>query len=378
MDIETDVDSDIDADMVAGTEAEEKFDLNGEDLAQVVRVARVLCPGFEEDKLQALFSVQRRLTNAGFLDAIVGLVRFQQEQGISPSEALDAYRELVAQEKSLEGQLAGLKEKVAQEQQRHEAVSKERQRVSNALDTARGELKRAQDDITKAQQQILFLQRKIEATRRQTEVELEECRKGAGVAREEIAAAGKLKQAVEDSSFSLEAMLGLVEEFAPYQDARDRLAEALKTCCSLTHYIYELQAQAEERTDDFDEAISQLVAQKSDEEAKVNQLRESRRQLERDVAKLQEDREQEQELRQFYVRYHPVTGLIDYLASWPQVLFYRCDNPFCAPFAGITRFWTDKSATRCPHCGLGPLIPDPEPFRMLNQPMGSSFRLRLR
>jgi hypothetical protein len=47
------------------------------------------------------------------------------------------------------------------------------------------------------------------------------------------------------------------------------------------------------------------------------------------------------------------------------------------PFAGITRFWTDKPVRKCPHCGLGMINPDPEPFRLLKMPQGTVFSLRL-
>ena len=68
---------------------------------------------------------------------------------------------------------------------------------------------------------------------------------------------------------------------------------------------------------------------------------------------------------------------MEYLASWPQIFFLRCENAMCAPFNGITRFWTDKPATRCPHCGLGQLRADPEPFRLLDLPYGTPVTLIL-
>ncbi len=57
------------------------------------------------------------------------------------------------------------------------------------------------------------------------------------------------------------------------------------------------------------------------------------------------------------------------LAGWKQILFLRCDNPGCEPFGGINHFWTDKQATRCPHCGSSYIYYDEELYNVLNLEM---------
>jgi hypothetical protein len=120
-----------------------------------------------------------------------------------------------------------------------------------------------------------------------------------------------------------------------------------------------------------------LVSRQNSEQSRVNQLKEVQHQLENSVDHLQADLDGEQSLRYFFIRYRPLSDLLEYLVSWKQVYFLRCDNPMCAPFAGITRFWTDKPVRKCPHCGLNLIKPDPEPFRLLNMPEGTEFPLKL-
>jgi hypothetical protein len=169
----------------------------------------------------------------------------------------------------------------------------------------------------------------------------------------------------------------LVQDFVPYRDARERLAGALKNSQSLTEHISTLEQRSAEKKKDIAAAIDRLVSQQNSEQSNVNQLKELHRQLENSVARLQADLDGEQGLRQFYIRYRPLSDLLEYLVSWKQVYFLRCDNPMCAPFAGITRFWTDKPVRKCPYCGLSMIKPDPEPFRLLNMPEGTEFQLRL-
>ena len=186
-----------------------------------------------------------------------------------------------------------------------------------------------------------------------------------------------MKTEIEKSGFNLETMLGLVQEFAPYQDTRERLGKVLKTSQTLTEYISTLERESEEKKKDITADIERLVSRQNSEQSRVNQLKEVQRQLENSVDQLQADLDGEQSLRHFYIRYRPLSDLLEYLVSWKQVYFLRCDNPMCAPFAGITRFWTDKPVRKCPYCGLSMIKPDPEPFRLLNMPVGTEFTLKL-
>ena len=90
-----------------------------EELGQIIRAARVLYTDFSEEQIQSLSCAWQKLADSGFLDAAWGMVRLQQEQGISCSEALDANKALLKQKERLERDLATLKEKVTQEQNKY-------------------------------------------------------------------------------------------------------------------------------------------------------------------------------------------------------------------------------------------------------------------
>jgi len=186
-----------------------------------------------------------------------------------------------------------------------------------------------------------------------------------------------LKVEVENSGFKLETMLGLVQEFAPYQDAKGRLIEALKTSQSLIEYLVTLKQNSEEKKRAIRAEIDQLLNRKSAESSESKRLEGVRRQLEINVSRLHADLDEEQELRRFYIRYSSLSKLMEYLVSWKRVYFLRCDNPLCAPFAGSTQFWTDRPVRKCPHCGLSMIRPDPEPFRLLDVPEGTELALKL-
>ncbi len=351
-------------------------EITAEELGQIIRAARVLSTDFSEEQIQSLSYGRQRLADSGFLDAVWGMVRLQQEQGTSCSEALDANKELLQKMESLESELAVLKEKVAQEHNKHNEATRVHQQLLGKIAAANKELEVTQAAIQKEQEQLSAFQEKAEKEKKRIERELERCKKDAGITAEEIAAAGQLKAEVEKSEFSLETMLGLAGEFAPYQDARDRLAEALKNGQTLMKHIATLERELAEKKRESAAEIEQMVSQRNSTQSRVDELQKTCHKLEISLAQFNADVDEEQELRQFYVRYSPLSDLLEYLVTWRQVYFLRCDNPMCAPYAGITHFWTDRKVRKCPHCGLSMIKPDPEPFRLLNVPEGTEFTLK--
>jgi len=352
-------------------------EITAEELGQIVRAARVLSTDFSEEQIQSLSYTWQRLADSGFLDAVWGMTRLQQEQGTSCSEALDANKALLKNMESQESRLAVLKEKVTQEHNKHNEATKVHQQLVVKINTSKDELQATQTAIQKEQEQLSSFKEKAEKERKRIEKGLEQCKKNTGITAGEIAAAGQLKIKAEKSGFSLETMLGLAEEFASYQDARDRLAEVLKTGQTLTEYISTLEQKSEEKKRDIAAEIEQLVSQRNSEQSRVNELQKTCHKLEISLAQFNTDVDEEQELRQFYVRYSPLSDLLEYLVTWRQVYFLRCDNPMCAPFAGITHFWADRKVRKCPHCGLSMIKPDPEQFRLLKVPEGTEFKLKL-
>ena len=156
-------------------------------------------------------------------------------------------------------------------------------------------------------------------------------------------------------------MLGLAGEFVPYQDARDRLAEALKNGQTITEYISTLEQKSEEKKSDIAAEIEQLVSQRNSKQSRIDELQKTCHKLEISLAQFNAEVDEEQELRQFYVRYSPFIDLLEYLMSWNSLYSWRCDNPMCAPYAGITRFLTNRPVRKCPNCGQSIIKLDPEP-----------------
>ena len=89
-------------------------EITTEELGQIVRAARVLSTDFSEEQIQSLSYGWQRLADSGFLDAVWGMTRLQQEQGTSCSEALDANKELLKQKENLERDVTILREQVKQ------------------------------------------------------------------------------------------------------------------------------------------------------------------------------------------------------------------------------------------------------------------------
>jgi len=336
-------------------------EITTEELGQIIRAARVLATGFDDEQIQSLSYAWQNLADSGFLEAAWGMIRLQQERGISCSEALDANQDLLKRKTGLESELAIVKEQVTQEQNKYNEVKKINQQLVNTISAANKKLQAIQSDIGTEVERLSAFREKAEKKKRRIEKELERCKKNAGVTGEEIATAGQLKAEVEKSGFSLETMLGLAGEFAPYQDAKDRLAEALKNSQTLTEYVATMERESEEKKRNITAEIDLLLNRKGAESSEAKRLEQVRHQLEINVSRLHADVDEEQDLRQFYMRYSPFIDLLEYLMSWESVYSWRCDNPMCAPFAGITRFLTDRPVTRCPHCGSGRIRLDPEP-----------------
>ena len=122
-------------------------EITTEELGQIIRAARVLSTDFSEEQIQSLSYAWQKLADSGFLEAVWGMVRLQEEQGISCSEALDANQELLKQKTGWRSELAILKEKVTQEQNKHIEAKKIHQQLVSKINAANNELQAIQSDI---------------------------------------------------------------------------------------------------------------------------------------------------------------------------------------------------------------------------------------
>jgi predicted nucleic acid-binding Zn-ribbon protein len=360
-----------------------ELELTPEQINQIVRAARVLAPGFSEEQLQWLVDCQRRLADSRFCEAAWGVARLERERGIICADTLDACDGLQQEKVELEAKVAQLKEKFLAQQIENREAEGEYRRIKEAAEQAKKELAEVKGERESEESDLVAFRKKAEKEKKRIDQEVDACRQKANVTEQEVAAARQLKAEVERCGFSLELMLGLSREFASYQDAREKLAEALKKHRTLTEYLAAMGAQAEEQKKALESELASLQSQRARVQAQAKSLEETRCYLESVIAQLQADVATEEELRRFYGRYHGVSGLMDCLTGWKQIFFLRCNNALSAlagvfdESAGPAHFWTDKPATRCPHCGLTMLIYDEKPYQALNCPIGAPLRLQL-
>lgn len=346
-----------------------ELELNQEELGHVLQAMRVLLPNASNEKFRSLLAAQENLSSAGFLETVWGVVQLQRETGIDLTQAIDEYQQLLRKNERLVREQESLKKKCQEleEMQKHLSVH---------VAVAKEELEATRSSVDEGKKELAALVARAETEKRRIEGELEECRQKAGVTEEDIKAAGSLKTKVKRSGFSLETMLALAKEFAGHRDTRERLTEALEQEGSLTKRISSLEEEAKEKENALTSTIAQLLSRRTAQEDELKSLKNICRQWELNLKQLQSDVHEEQLMRQFMIRYQSNSGLLDCLAGWKQVLFLRCENPGCEPFGGINHFWSEKLATRCPHCGSGPIDYDEELYQILGLEM-RPFKLML-
>jgi len=339
-----------------------EFELNKDELDQVLQAMRVLGPNRGDERFQSLLAAQENISTSGFLEAVWGVVRLQEEKGIDLSHAIDEYQHLLNKNEKLISEQASLKDK-------RDEAQKAYQQILSDIAAAKKELEATIDQIGKEKKGLAAFVAQAEREKKQINYELEECRNKAGVTEKDIIMAGSLKAKVKKSGFELEMILDLVKEFAPYRDARERLVEALEKEGSLTNQISSLKEESKEQENALTSTITQMTSRRAQQEDELKRLKNICHQWEINLNQLQADVDEEQRLRHFMVRYQSEIGLLEYLAGWKQIRFLRCDNSGCEPFGGINHFWTDKQATKCPHCGSGLVHYDEELYKLLNLEM---------
>ena len=338
------------------------FELNKEELGQVLRAMRILAPDIGDERFQSLLDAQEKLTASGFLEAVWGIVRLQEEKGIDLSDAIDEYQNLFEENEKLARERASLKKKC-------EELEEMRKHLLINVTAAKEELEVTRSRTGKEKEELAAFVEQAEHEKAHISHELEKCRLKANVTEKDVKMAGSLKNEVKKAGFSLEMILGLAKEFAPYRDVGERLAEALEKEGSLTQQISSLKGKVKEQEDALTSTIAQLTSRKTQEDNELRRLKNLSHQWEFNLKHLQADVDEEQRLRQFMVRYQPGSDLLECLTGWKQIRFLRCDNPGCEPFGGINHFWTEKQATKCPHCGSGLVSYDEELYKLLNLEM---------
>lgn len=354
-------------------------EFTADEVKEVIRAARIFCPSFSERQYQDLMVLERRLADYGYLEAVRGLARLEEETGTPCTEVLDGYNRLQQKRQELEKELAVIEQKLLAQQNVNRETEHRFHQLNEDIEKARQELQAVRAERQREEKELLAFRKKAERERQQIDENVAQCREKAKVTEEQIITAGQLNAEVESRGFSLRLLLDLCKEFAGHENAREELSRALTERRTISEYVAHLREQANSQEVDLD----RLKAEKDRRQVEINGLEQARHQMEGILAELQANLAEQEELRRFYRRYWGVRGLMECLASWNQIFFLRCNNPLSA-LAGVfdrsaagAHFWTDKPSTRCPHCGLTMLIYDEKPYQALNWPVGDPLRLQL-
>ena len=353
-----------------------EHEFTAEEIKDAARTARVYCHGFTEDMFESLMEIEKRIADSGYLEAILGLIRLEEEKGISCTEALDTCKKLFKQKAKLEREVPDLGKKARSLVAQIKRAVGEYEQVKKAAANAGRELTQVRNEYVAAEKRLEAFNRKAEKEKHRIEKEVEDCYQQANVTKEEIVTAGKVKAEVESHGFTLEIVLHLSKEFAGHKNARKELAEGLKEHGSLNKYLDDLHDGATKERARVLAEIDGLESQKkglADENIRLGNV----------LSQLQTDIVGEQTLRQFYHRYAGSSGLLEKLATWDQVYFMRCGHPshvgagFIDKKLGGPHFWTDKLPVSCPHCGYPRTYFDTEIYQYLNWPAELPFKLIL-
>lgn len=351
-------------------------EFTAQEIRDAAMTARVHSPGFTEDMFESLMDIEKHIADSGYLEVIQGLLRLEEEKGISCNQALDACEKLLEQKTRLERDVLALEKRVESLITQRKQTSIEYEQVKGDTFKASHELAQIRGQHATAEKKLETINKKLEKEKQRIEKEVEECYRQANVTKEEVITAGRVKAEVESHGFTLELMLGLSKEFAGHKNARGKLAEGLKEHGSLKKYLDNLYDEANKERARVMAEIADLESQKkglADESVRLGNV----------LSQLQADVAGEDELRRFYRRYVGLSGLMDQLAAWEQVYFMRCGNPVNMATGvfdkkyGNPHFWTDKPSITCPHCGYQRLYFDTEIYKYLNWSADIPLKLNL-
>ena len=347
-----------------------------EEIRDAAMAARVHCPCFTENMFESLMELEKHIADSGYLEVIQGLLRLEEEKGVSCTKALDTCEELLKRKTRLEREVLELEKRVESLVGQRKQISAEYEQVKRATAEANQELVQIRNQYTAAEKKLGTLNKQIEKERQRTDREIEEYHRQANVTKEEVMTAGQMKADVESHGFTLELVLDLSKEFAGHKNAREKLTEALKEHGSLNKYLDNLHDGA---TKERERVISEIRGLESQKKGLTD---ESTRQ-ENILSQLQANITGEEDLRHFYCRYAGVSSLMEHLARWNQVFFVRCTNPAFVitgafnPNSGNAQFWTNKPPSMCPQCGYRHLVYDDRIYHALNWPVGLPGKLNL-
>ena len=346
-----------------------------EELQEVIRASRVYNPGFSDRQLQDLLKMKGRLTEAGYLEAVNGLAQLEKE-GAPTTRTLEEHKALIRRNAELENKLSKSQTKLQNLEENKSQAEVELSQIQEAIQQTNTELAEIRASRDRENRELAEFRMAAAKEKEKLAQEVEECRQQARVTQEETVTAGQLKAEIETQGYNLDLLLSLAKEFGNHPDACKKLVEDIKKYQTVGECITALEKQ-------YREQYQILQAEREKGLIDVKRLKADRFNLENILSKLQADKAYEDDVHHFYRRYWKVSRLLDCLASWDKVYFYRCHNPISAmggffnPEVKNAYFWTDKEVMVCPHCGFKLFHYDEKPYQDLGVLPGIPVKVEL-
>ncbi|MFC2073209.1 hypothetical protein ACFLUU_11065, partial [Chloroflexota bacterium] len=237
-------------------------EFTAQEIRDATMTARVHCPGFTEDMFESLMDIEKHIADSGYLEAVQGLLRLEEEKGISSSEALDACEKLTERKHGLEQEVPALKKRVDSLVVQIKQANVEYEQVRKAIEKAGQNLAQIKSEYTAVEKKLETFSKKMEKEKQRIGKEVEDCYQRANVTKEKVVAAGQIKAEVENCGYTLELVLGLSREFAGHKNTREKLAEGLKEHGSLNKYLDDLHNGAAKERERVISEIRVLESQK--------------------------------------------------------------------------------------------------------------------
>ncbi len=351
-----------------------EHEFSPEELSQLVKAAQVAAPGFTQEEYQSLVDSQEKLGESGFCDATWAVVRLQERKGINCADVLEAIEELLQDKAKLETDKASLEKKQAQLEERNRLSEETLRQLNESIKQANHELGKIKSELQKEVDELGGFKEKARLEKERIDKDLEKCRRKAGVAEEEIAAAGNLKTELQKHGFNLELMLGLSQEFSGYQDARGKLAEGLKKHKTFTAFLTAINQEGEEKRKTLQAEISSLEGSRRQAEYILSQLRGEQNREENLLFQLQNQIAEKGDTVSFYHRHRHLQPLIEYLDNQGGITFHHCT--ICGALFWIVRPGaSNMTAYKCPWCGNVFNEPDKTAYTITGQQPGALVKL---
>jgi predicted RNA-binding Zn-ribbon protein involved in translation (DUF1610 family) len=345
-----------------------------DEISQLVKAAQIMAPGLTQDEYQSLVDSQEKLGESGFCEAVWAVVRLQQQKGINCAEVLHAVEELLQDKARLEADIANLEKKQAQLEERNRQAEETHRQLNEAIKQAKAELVAIKSECQKEAKKLDDFNEEARLEMERIDKDLEKCQKKAGVTEEQVVIARNLKAELQKHGFSLELMLGLSQECAGYEDAREKLAEGLKKYKTFTSYLAAINQEGEDRKKALQAEISSLEGNRRQAEYILSQLRTEQGREENMLSQLQSEIAEKGDVVGFYRRHRHLQPLIEYLDNQGGITFHHCT--ICGALFWVVRPGaTNMSGYRCPWCGNVLIEPDKKAYTITGQQPGALVKL---